>query len=180
VRTLVLAAASLVTLAALIQLFTYRETIQDGEEREFGPVNVLSLSESVMHQVEGDALRMQVWAERTVYAEERQRARLFGVRFTAYPKPEQNVPQEPVHGNARDAIVLGSRSVIELEGAVHIYQGGTLELRGEQVRYDYRRGLISSKVPVWVRNGPTVQQGDSAEYSLPDETLHITRPLVWE
>jgi LPS export ABC transporter protein LptC len=177
---LVLGAATLLAAAALIQLLTYRGAIREREEREFGPANVLTLTDSVMHQVEGGRLRIQVWSDRTIYAEESQRARLFSVRFTAFPGPGQELSQQPIDGEARLANVLGSDSTIELEGSVRIRQGSHLEMRGERLRYNYDSGLVSSDHPIWMRNGETVQQGASGQYSIPDELLHLNRPLVWE
>lgn len=177
---IVLAAAGLLTLTAVIQLLTYRDTIQDSDSQELGPANVLTLTDSVMHQVEGDTLRMQVWAEQTIYVEERRRARLSRVRFTAYPSPEQKIPREPIHGVANQADVQGNGSIIDLEGDVHIAQGTKLEMRGQRLRYNHKTGLITSRDPIWMRNGATVQQGASAEYSIRDETLKMTRPQVWE
>lgn len=180
-RTLVLAGATLLFLAALVQLFSLRRTDQEREsELTYGPANVLTLTHAVMSQTEGNELRIQVWADKAEYAEERSKARLLNVRFIAYPKPESGESQEPVEGAAAEAEVQGDASRLLLIGHVHIRRGEGTELKGERLLYDYRREKITSKDPVWMRHDKGIYQGDTLVYSVNKETIQLTRPFLWE
>jgi LPS export ABC transporter protein LptC len=171
----------LLVLAALVQWLTMRQTLRErASDPAYGPANVLRLTHAIMHQTEGNALRVQVWADQAVYEEHRAATRLSNVRFTAYPRPERDMRPEPIEGVAAEAVVRGNESVLVLIGRVHITQGAHTELRGERLVYDYGQGLITSADPVWIRHEATVHEGTSLFYSIPEERIRLTRPLIWE
>jgi LPS export ABC transporter protein LptC len=180
-RTLLVIGSALVVLAALVQWFTVSQTRRErAADLPSGPANVLTLTHAVMNQTEGNTLRLQVWADKVTYSEERARAHLLNVRFVGYPTPEQEIPQDPIEGVAAEADIRGGTSLIELVGSVHIRQGARTELRGERLLYDYGAGLITSDEPVWIRHDRTFHEGATLHYSIPGQRARLTRPFVWE
>jgi LPS export ABC transporter protein LptC len=179
-KTVLMAAGILLFLAALVQLLTIRQTLRERTAAGGGPVNVLTLTNAVMNQSEGNTLRIMVWADAAVYSEDRARALLTNVRFTAYPKPEDGKAQEPVQGTSAQAEVRSRDARLELIGRVRIHRGERTEMRGERIVYHYRDGLVTSRDPVWIRNDRTIQEGQTLRYSVPEESARLTKPLLWE
>ena len=181
-KTVLAAVGILLFLAALVELLTIRQTLRERTAGGggYGPVNVLTLTNAVMNQSEGNRLRIQIWADEAVYTEDQERAHLNNVRFTAYPEPESGKPREPVQGTSAEAEVRSKGARLELIGRVRIHQGEHTEVRGERIIYHYRDGLVTSKDPVWIRHDRTIQEGATLRYWISEERARLTRPLLWE
>jgi LPS export ABC transporter protein LptC len=149
-----------------------------GSSIERNARNQMRMTGVAMRQLEGERLHWELWAETALFNEKTSRATLEQVRFRVYETEEGKPARTILHGEAGQATLAPAPGELVLEGAVRVFQGLEVEIRSERLEYDPGRQRLHSPVRTWVRTPSGIQQGESLLYSIPDQKLSLTGPVL--
>lgn len=180
IPTLLAVAAIAAFAVVLWQLLGVQDSLErQQQEARYGPANVLTLTDAVLQHSDNGELRLMVWAEKAVYAEDAEQTLLEAVRFRVFPAANGGGIREMVEGTAGFAQLDRKSKLLLLKEGVHILHGGQIEFRGRQLDYRYDKGLLTTRHPIWVKQHGTVHQGSGMEYDMAEQRLIIQQPRIY-
>ncbi len=100
-------------------------------------------------------------------------ASLTAVRFRLY---DDDGRTPLLWGRSGRARVTDDPTRLELEQGVVLQRGDALRITTERLEFDQERNVLRAPAEVRIESREGVQEGDSLEYSLGEETLRFTRP----
>ena len=135
--------------------------------------NLMAMNKVALRQLEGEQLRLELWAEQATIQASGGHADLRDVRFRIYSHQKGALELSGHSGSAR----LENKPLrLEMKEQVVIEKSGEMELRTDHLIFDQGKNLLSTPGKVWIQTPSGIHQGDSLQYSLTDEKLILTRP----
>lgn len=135
--------------------------------------NLMAMSNVAVRQMEGEHLRLELWAKQATIHSKGSQAELRDVRFRIYSRRKGTLLLAGHSGSAR---LENQPARLEFRDQVVLQKEGGLELRTEHLIFDQGKNLLSTPGGVWIKTPSGIHQGDSLRYSLSDEKLILTRP----
>jgi LPS export ABC transporter protein LptC len=149
-----------------------------GTQYEREARNLLRMTSVAMREMRGERIHWELWAASAVFNDRTNQATLEQVRFRVFETKEGLPPRIVLYGEAGQAILEPAPGEMVLEGAVRVFQGEEVEIRSERLEYDPGQQLLRSPARAWVRTPSGTQQGESMRYSIPEQQLALTGPVL--
>ena len=141
----------------------------------------LLLQGVLIQHMEGKRLAWEVRAQSADFDEPRKQARLriVNMNIMAREKEGDQEGSPSMMAQSREAQVQGDSGRVLLLGAVRLTGGEELEIRGERVEYDHKRGLVRIPGAAVIRYRDQMQEGEDLRFSIPDQLLEFRNSRMY-